>query len=116
MSQNDGLETQPSGWAMGWATLAAILLIIGGIWGAIVGIAGIAEDDLPRVIDERGERAAFRFDGSEAGVSVVTRARPRGADNGLALVRYEIVRRRAAGAGSGLALLRHQARLGSSGR
>ena len=58
MSQNDGLETQPSGWAMGWATLAAILLIIGGIWGAIVGIAGIAEDDLYLVTPDW----VFQFD------------------------------------------------------
>ena len=36
---------QPSGWAMGWTAFAAILLIIGGIWGAIVGIAAIAEDE-----------------------------------------------------------------------
>ncbi len=38
-------QTQPSGWAMGWATFAAIMLMIGGVWGAIVGIAAIAEDE-----------------------------------------------------------------------
>ena len=45
MSDNYETPTQPSGWAMGWATFAAILLIMGGVWGAIVGIAGIAEDE-----------------------------------------------------------------------
>jgi hypothetical protein len=38
-------QKQPSGWAMGWATFAAIMLIVGGIWGVIVGIAAIAEDE-----------------------------------------------------------------------
>ena len=45
MSDNYETQTQPSGWAMGWATFAAILLILGGVWGVIVGIAGIAEDE-----------------------------------------------------------------------
>lgn len=45
MSDNYETQTQPSGWAMGWATFAAIMLMMGGIWGAIVGIAGIAEDE-----------------------------------------------------------------------
>ncbi len=45
MSDNYETQTQPSGWAMGWATFAAILLIVGGVWGVIVGIAGIAEDE-----------------------------------------------------------------------
>ena len=29
---------------MGWATFAAIMLFVGGFWGVIVGIAGIAEN------------------------------------------------------------------------
>ena len=45
MSTTYETQHQPSGWAMGWATFAAILLMIGGVWGAIVGIAGIAEDE-----------------------------------------------------------------------
>ena len=45
MSDNYETQTQPSGWAMGWATFAAIMLMMGGVWGAIVGIAGIAEDE-----------------------------------------------------------------------
>lgn len=44
---SDEYETEPrvSGWAMGWATFAAIMLLFGGIWGVIVGIVGIAEDE-----------------------------------------------------------------------
>ena len=45
MSDNYETQTPPSGWAMGWATFAAILLMMGGVWGVIVGIAGIAEDE-----------------------------------------------------------------------
>jgi hypothetical protein len=30
---------------MGWATFAAIMLMLGGVWGVIVGIAGVAQDD-----------------------------------------------------------------------
>ena len=45
MSETYTAPPQPSGWAMGWATFAAILLMIGGVWGVIVGIAGIAEDE-----------------------------------------------------------------------
>ena len=45
MSGTYDSEHQPSGWAMGWASFAAIMLIVGGIWGVIVGIAGIAEDE-----------------------------------------------------------------------
>ncbi len=45
MSATYETQPQPSGWAMGWATFAAILLILGGVWGVIVGIAGIAQDD-----------------------------------------------------------------------
>jgi hypothetical protein len=45
MSNGYVMEPQPSGWAMGWATFAAIMLLIGGVWGVIVGIVGIAEDE-----------------------------------------------------------------------
>jgi hypothetical protein len=30
---------------MGWATFAAIMLMLGGVWDVIVGIVGIAEDE-----------------------------------------------------------------------
>ncbi len=43
MSDNYAVENRPSGWAMGWATFAAIMLMLGGVWGVIV---GIAQDDL----------------------------------------------------------------------
>ena len=45
MSDTYDIENQPSGWAMGWATFAAIMLMLGGVWAVIVGIAGIAEDE-----------------------------------------------------------------------
>lgn len=45
MSDNYVPGSQRSGWAMGWATFAAIMLMIGGVWGVIVGLAGIAKDD-----------------------------------------------------------------------
>ena len=45
MSATHETRKQPSGWAMGWALFAAIMLIVGGIWGVIVGIAAIAEDE-----------------------------------------------------------------------
>jgi len=37
---------------MGWAALAAVLMLIAGIWGVIVGIAGIAQDDLIVATDD----------------------------------------------------------------
>jgi len=46
MSATYGTQNQPSGWAMGWATLAAFFMMLGGVWGVIVGIAGIAEDEI----------------------------------------------------------------------
>lgn len=45
MSDNYVPGSQRSGWAMGWATFAAIMLMIGGVWGVIVGLAGIAKDE-----------------------------------------------------------------------
>ena len=45
MSGTYDMENQPSGWAMGWATFAAIMLMLGGVWAVIVGIAGIVEDE-----------------------------------------------------------------------
>ena len=45
MSTTYQTQAQPSGWAMGWATFAAIMLMLGGVWGVIQGIAGIAEDE-----------------------------------------------------------------------
>ena len=46
MSDYNEVEPQVSGWAMGWATFAAIMLMLGGVWGVIVGIAGVGQDDL----------------------------------------------------------------------
>ena len=41
MSQNE-----PSGWAIGWALFAAVMLITVGCFQVIAGIAAIAEDEL----------------------------------------------------------------------
>ena len=41
MSQNE-----PSGWAIGWALFAAVMLITVGCFQVIAGIAAIAEDDV----------------------------------------------------------------------
>lgn len=37
---------QPSGWAVGWAFFAAVMLMISGFFQVIAGIAAIAEDDV----------------------------------------------------------------------
>ena len=63
MSATYETPSQPSGWAMGWATFAAIMLIVGGIWGVIVGIAAIAEDEFFVVTPEW----VFQFDATTWG-------------------------------------------------
>ncbi|MFN8164159.1 MAG: hypothetical protein U0R26_10120 [Solirubrobacterales bacterium] len=40
------MNDDTSGWAMGWATFAAIMLMLGGCFAILAGIAGIAEDDI----------------------------------------------------------------------
>jgi len=57
------METEPSGWAMGWATFAAIMLLLGGVWGVIAGIAGIAEDEFYLVSPDW----VFQFDATAWG-------------------------------------------------
>ena len=52
MSETYETGPQTSVWAMGWAALAAVLMLIAGIWGVIVGIAGIAQDDLIVATDD----------------------------------------------------------------
>jgi hypothetical protein len=39
-------QNEPSGWAIGWALFAAVMLITVGCFQVIAGIAAIAEDDL----------------------------------------------------------------------
>src|SRR5690348_170327 len=39
-------QNEPSGWAIGWALFAAVMLITVGCFQAIAGIAAIAEDDV----------------------------------------------------------------------
>jgi hypothetical protein len=40
------MSKQPSGWAVGWATFAATIMIVAGIFQVIAGIAAVAEDEL----------------------------------------------------------------------
>ena len=44
MSMQQETYREPSGWAMGWASFAAFMLMLGGGFGAINGIAAIASD------------------------------------------------------------------------
>jgi hypothetical protein len=39
-------QNEPSGWAIGWALFAAVVLITVGCFQVIAGIAAIAEDDI----------------------------------------------------------------------
>jgi len=39
-------QNEPSGWAIGWALFAAVMLITVGCFQVIAGIAAIAEDDV----------------------------------------------------------------------
>jgi len=39
-------QNEPSGWAIGWALFAAVMLITVGCFQVIAGIAAIAEDDI----------------------------------------------------------------------
>lgn len=36
---------EPSGWAVGWITFAAVMMIVVGFFHAIAGLAGIVDDD-----------------------------------------------------------------------
>ena len=63
MAGTNAQETQPSSWAMGWATLAAILMMIHGVWGSMVGLAGILEDEFYVVTPDW----VFQFDATTWG-------------------------------------------------
>lgn len=39
-------ETEVSGWAVGWATFAAVMMMMAGVFQMIAAIAAIAEDEL----------------------------------------------------------------------
>lgn len=52
-----------SAWAMGYATFAAIVLVIGGVFQAMAGLVGIAEDQFFVV----GEKWVFEFDATTWG-------------------------------------------------
>jgi len=38
------MDNEPSGWAMGWTAFAGIMMVMGGIWWAIMGIIALAND------------------------------------------------------------------------
>jgi hypothetical protein len=51
--QKTGLyEEQPSGWAVGWATFAAVMMIMMGIWWIFAGVVAIINDDFYVVAQE----------------------------------------------------------------
>jgi hypothetical protein len=39
-------ESEPSGWAVGYAFFASVMLMIAGVFQGIAGVAAIAEDDI----------------------------------------------------------------------
>ncbi len=52
-----------SAWAMGYATFAGVILVIGGIFQAIAGLVGIIEDEFFVV----GQKWVFEFDATTWG-------------------------------------------------
>ena len=38
------MDNEPSGWAMGWTAFAGIMMVMGGIWWAIMGIIALANE------------------------------------------------------------------------
>ncbi len=60
MSRQDLVYGEPetSAWAMGYATFAGVVLVLGGIFQVLVGIAALANDDYLVVTRDY----AFRFD------------------------------------------------------
>jgi hypothetical protein len=39
------MASRPSGWAVGWALFAAVMLLVVGVFQALAGLVGIIEDD-----------------------------------------------------------------------
>jgi hypothetical protein len=39
------MNEKPSGWAIGWAYFAAFMLLVGGMFQAVIGLAGVFEDE-----------------------------------------------------------------------
>ena len=52
------MDDYPSGWAIGWTAFAGIMMVMGGVWWIISGIAAIADDAFLVV----GEEYIFQFD------------------------------------------------------
>jgi hypothetical protein len=57
------MNDEPSGWAIGWTAFAGIMMVMGGIWWAIVGIVALANDTFYVV----GPEYIFQFDVSTWG-------------------------------------------------
>ncbi len=52
------MDTQPSGWAMGWTGFAGLMMVVGGGWWIISGFVAIANSDFYVV----GREYIFQFD------------------------------------------------------
>mgnify|MGYP001813153124 FL=1 len=58
MVQQPTYTEEPSGWAIGWTAFAGIMMVMGGIWWAILGVVALANDTFFVV----GEEYIFQFD------------------------------------------------------
>lgn len=56
-------DTEPSGWAAGYAMFAAVMLLIGGCFQFIAGLVGVIEDEFYVV----GREWVFQFDATTWG-------------------------------------------------
>lgn len=56
-------QRQPSGWAIGWITFAAFMMILVGVYHAIAGLAAIVNDDFFVL----GQEYVFKFDATTWG-------------------------------------------------
>ena len=52
------MDTQPSGWAMGWTGFAGLMMVVGGGWWIISGFVAIVNSDFYVV----GREYVFQFD------------------------------------------------------
>lgn len=57
------MSDQPSGWAVGWAFFAAVMLMVAGVFQVIAGIAAIVEDEFY----VKGSEWVFQFDATTWG-------------------------------------------------
>ncbi len=52
------LETEPSGWAVGWTVFAGVMMVVQGCWWFIAGLVALFNDEFYVV----GEEYIFQFD------------------------------------------------------